>query len=96
MIRLKLSERFGRAFQGLAPPIQKRTMRALEAFVSDQPPASLRFEKLKGGSDDYTIRVNRSFRVLLKREDDGDGEVYIAVFVGTHERVYRKSGKTKS
>jgi hypothetical protein len=37
----------------------------------------------------YSIRVTRSYRILLKRETDEAGEFSAAVDIGTHQ-IYRR------
>jgi plasmid maintenance system killer protein len=53
----------------------------------DRP--GLNFERLPGWDDTYSIRVTRSYRILLKREIDEAGEFFLAVDIGTHQ-IYRR------
>ena len=93
MIRLRIDPGFERALRRLAPSIRKRAKDALVKFIEDHTRPGLNFERLSGWSDCYTIRINRNFRILLRREEDGDddeGPLYAAVDAGPHDLIYRR------
>lgn len=87
-MRLALDADFARDFRRLAPDMQKRTHKALEKFRTNPGLPGLNFEKLRGQASIYSIRVTRRFRVLLKRETDKEGELFVAFHVGSHD-IYR-------
>ena len=89
MPRVRIARGYVRARRRLPTRIQEASDRALERFVEDPNRPGLNFERLQGWADHYSIRVTRADRILLRREMDEDGEVFVAVDVGTH-RVYRR------
>lgn len=66
-----------------------RVTEAIGTFQEDPRHPSLNCEKLKGRDDRFTIRANLSICVLFRLEVDGDGEVYVAIDVGGHDKIYR-------
>ena len=91
MARLSLSESFLEAYRVLPERYRRRTRRVLDVFQSNPRHPSLHFEKLSGHEDRHTIRLDQSYRVLPRREEDEEGEFFLAVDVGTHDRIYKRS-----
>jgi plasmid maintenance system killer protein len=89
MPRIRVDPGYGKGLKRLPRDIVRRATQALARFMEDPSRPGLRFEKLQGWDDLYSIRINRSYRILLRQETDKDGEVFAAVDVGTH-RLYRR------
>ena len=63
---------------------------SLKKFAEDSTRPGLNFEPVAGRADYFTIRVNKPLRILLRREEDKDGELFAAVGIGSHNTVYRR------
>jgi hypothetical protein len=50
---------------------------------------SINLESLTGLPGFYSIRVNRSFRILLRRLEDDKGRYWLVVELDTH-RIYQR------
>jgi mRNA-degrading endonuclease RelE of RelBE toxin-antitoxin system len=90
MARVRVDPSYHAALKNLSSDLRKRADRALEKFLENPQRKGLRFERLVGWPDYFSIRVSRSYRILLRREHDDDGELFAAVDVGSHDDVYRR------
>lgn len=45
---------------------------------------SLHFEKLKGGKDRYSMRLNDAWRLILTFEKDKDGKIVVIIEINNH------------
>lgn len=91
MIRLIPSPRFDAAVLRMDSKKAKQAQRALEKFQANPRSRGLHFEQLEG-TENYTIRANRGFRICLRRKQS---ETYDVVDVGAHDYIYKKYGTKK-
>lgn len=89
MARLLTSKRFDDAFCKLAPNVRKQVAAALDKFVQNPARPGLHFEPIVGRPGCYSIRASRSYRILLLRDHDEEGQIFTAANVGPHD-IYRK------
>ena len=71
-MRLLRSGRSDRILKKLDPVIRREVQAALVRFLTDSGARGLNFEKLRGYDDLYSIRVNRNFRIILRRTEVDD------------------------
>lgn len=87
-MRVTTDRRFDRAYRDLTAELKKRTSRALQRLEENPRHPGLNFEPLGGRPGFFSIRVTLGWRVLLRRDRDAEGDLYVAVNVGPHD-VYR-------
>jgi mRNA-degrading endonuclease RelE of RelBE toxin-antitoxin system len=83
---LEPSQRFLRTVSKLSPDKRAAVTKALKQFAANPWHPSLNFEKVKS-TDMCTIRVDRGWRILLKKTDTARYEL---IEVGEHDYIYRK------
>jgi mRNA-degrading endonuclease RelE of RelBE toxin-antitoxin system len=88
MPRLELSPRFEKLFARLHPDLREAAARALQKLLDNPESRGLNLEPIAG--EMYSIRVNRGFRILLRKRQDGVEVCYVAEDVGSHD-IYRRS-----
>jgi mRNA-degrading endonuclease RelE of RelBE toxin-antitoxin system len=89
MPRLRWSRTFEKSFRKLSAPIQDAAFRVVRNLLEDPSRPSLNLEKLRG-TDYWSIRVNLSYRILLRSETDPEGDLFQLMDVGPHD-VYRRA-----
>ncbi len=89
MTRVRIADSYRKAERRLPHRIRIQAAKALAILMETPDRPGLNFERLPGWEDTYSIRVNRSYRILLRREADGLGELFAAVDIGTHQ-IYRR------
>jgi len=85
----RTTDRFRRAFAGLAPEVQRRARRAYALFRENPRHPSLRFKRVHTTRPIYSVRVGLGYRALGALE----GEVVVWFWIGTHgdyERLLRE------
>jgi hypothetical protein len=90
MARLQFDESFFAAIRRLPPDRQKAARSALEKFIKEPALPSLHFRNLENTSGNFIINANRGDRIILRRDEDEEGEFYWVVDVGPHDNVYRR------
>ncbi|MEK6777900.1 MAG: type II toxin-antitoxin system RelE/ParE family toxin [bacterium] len=70
-----IAEMFVRRVRTIEAAADERDLRALK---------SLHFEKLKGGKDRYSIRLNNAWRLILTIEKDKDGKIVVIIKINKH------------
>lgn len=68
-------EVFLRRVRSIEAAADERDLRALK---------SLHFEKLKGGKDRYSIRLNNFWRLILTMEKDREGKIVVIIEMNKH------------
>lgn len=68
-------EVFLRRVRSIEAAADERDLRALK---------SLHFEKLKGGKDLYSIRLNNFWRLILRLEKDKEGKIVVIIEINKH------------
>ncbi len=90
MSRVRVDPRYLKSARKITAREKRQANSSLEKFLEDPARPGLNFEPIVGFPDYFTIRVNRSLRILLRREEDKDGELFAAVDIGSHDVVYRR------
>jgi plasmid maintenance system killer protein len=72
---------FQECYQKLPETLQKATREACERFMANPGHPSLRFKKLAGYPNVWSVRVNDDYRVVGMR----DGDTITWFFVGNHK-----------
>ena len=88
MPQVELTHRFKKAFARLHPDIREAAERALQKLLENPESRGLNLEPIQG--ERYSIRVNRGFRILLRKRQEGSEICYTAEDVGSHD-IYRRS-----
>lgn len=94
MPRVRVDPGYLRARKRLSSRLAERADAALVRFLENSASPGLNFEALRNWPGYFSIRVNRNFRILLRREQDAAGEVFAAVDVASHD-VYRTSRRRR-
>jgi mRNA-degrading endonuclease RelE of RelBE toxin-antitoxin system len=89
LTRIRIADSYRKAERRIPHRIRLQAGKALSTFMEAPDRPGLNFERLPGWDNAYSIRVTRSYRILLKREADEAGELFAAVDIGTH-RIYRR------
>ena len=84
-MKLCFSEEFWKEFRQLSPHVQKQAKQAFEHFALDPRYPSLRFKCVNKSEAKYSIRVDRTHRVLGYMQG---GEV-IWYWIGPHDEYER-------
>jgi len=71
---------FWRAYAELDPRIREAARKAYTHFTENPAHPSLRFKKLAGYDDIWSVRINEQYRAVGQR----DGESVIWVWIGSH------------
>ena len=71
---------FWRAYERLAPSVKARARMAYQLFAVNPEQPSLRFKKLQGGSDIWSVRNSEQYRAVGVRS----GNTIEWVWIGTH------------
>ena len=85
-MQLRFTARSERLMRKLDAANRRDADKALQSFARDPATPGLNFEKLQGHAQLYSIRVNRSYRIILRR--DPDGNFLEIINVGPHD-IYR-------
>lgn len=88
MTSVEASAGFVKRLRRLGPIELVRAEKSLIQFIENSAQPHLNFEKLKGSSC-YTIRVDRNFRIVMRRLH---GEHYQLIDVANHKTTDRKYG----
>jgi len=76
----KVTPSFWRSFRALSGTNQRAARRAYRLFAVDPSHSSLRFKKLAGHADLWSVRASLSVRAVGAR----DGDTIVWVWIGTH------------
>ena len=76
----KVRSSFWRAYERLAPPVKTRAQLAYQLFAQNPDHPSLRFKKLQGGGDFWSVRINEQYRAVGVRS----GDTIEWIWIGTH------------
>jgi hypothetical protein len=86
--RVKPSARFVKSRAKIGEPVASRIDKTLVKFCHSPESPGLNLEALKNHPEFFTIRVNRNFRILLKKEADQEGPYWLLVDVADHDETY--------
>ena len=76
----KVRPSFWRAYEPLAPSVKARARLAYQVFAKSPEHPSLRFKKLQGSRDIWSVRVTEQYRVVGMRSAD----TIEWIWIGTH------------
>jgi mRNA-degrading endonuclease RelE of RelBE toxin-antitoxin system len=85
--RVQLSARFERDLRKVDRRIAEEAVEALQSLARDRTHPGLNLEKIQG--ETWSIRVTRNFRILLERQTDESGELFVAFRLDTHD-IYKR------
>ena len=71
---------FWRAYGRLNPPVREAARRAYKLFADNPDHPSLRFKKLGGYDDVWSVRINEQYRAVAERS----GDTVVWVWIGSH------------
>jgi hypothetical protein len=71
---------FWRAYERLAPSVKARARLAYQLFAQSSEHPSLRFKKLQGGSNIWSVRISEQYRAVGVRS----GDTIEWIWIGTH------------
>lgn len=71
---------FWRAYDGLGPQVREAARRAYALFAENPDHPSLRFKKLAGYEQVWSVRISEQYRAVGARERD----TIVWVWVGSH------------
>lgn len=71
---------FWRAYEKLSSAAKDRARRAYQVFAVNSDHPSLRFKKLSGGGEFWSVRINEQYRAVGVRS----GDTVQWIWIGTH------------
>jgi hypothetical protein len=71
---------FWRAYERLAPSVKDRARLAYQLFAENPDHPSLRFKKLQGGGEIWSVRISEQYRAVGVRS----GDTIQWIWIGTH------------
>ena len=71
---------FWRAYERLAPSVKARARLAYQLFAASPDHPSLRFKKLQGSDNIWSVRINDQYRAVGVRS----GDTIQWLWIGTH------------
>lgn len=74
------TQRFRRLFEALPESAQRQARDAYARFQADPWHSSLRFKRVRGTRDIYSVRVGTNYRAIGQRAEDG----VTWFWIGTH------------
>lgn len=79
---------FWRAYAALDPRVRLAARRAYQLFAEDPQHPSLRFKKLQGCENVWSVRINEQYRAVGERDED----TIQWAWIGTHNEFDRRFG----
>ncbi len=76
----KVRPSFWRAYERLAPSVKARARLAYQLFAANPEHLSLRFKKLQGGGEIWSVRISEQYRAVGVRA----GDTMEWIWIGTH------------
>jgi len=74
--------------------LRQRSHKALQRFIENPARIGSNLEQIEGtGGRYWSLRATRNFRIVLRRERDAEGDLYVAIDVGPHDIYRRYSGR---
>jgi hypothetical protein len=74
------TRRFWNLFSTLPPEVRKLAVKTYDLWRKDPNHSSLRFRRLKGSKDGFTVRIGDHYRALGRL----DGDTITWVWIGSH------------
>ena len=79
---------FWRAYDGLGPRVKLAARQAYQLFAENPDHPSLRFKKLQGYDNVWSVRINEQYRAVGERS----GDTIEWVWIGTHNEFDSRFG----
>jgi plasmid maintenance system killer protein len=79
---------FWRSYQALDPRLKEAARRSYQLFEANPDHPSLRFKKLAGHDQVWSVRINDSYRALAER----NGDTVIWFWIGSHNEFDKLFG----
>ena len=79
---------FWRAYAALDPPTRAAARRAYAQFSADPGHPSLRFKKLAGYDNVWSVRISQQYRAIGER----DGDTITWAWIGSHNEFDSRFG----
>ena len=76
----KVRPSFWRAYERLTPSVKARARLTYQLFAQNPDHPSLRFKKLHGGVNIWSVRINEQYRTVGVRS----GDTIEWIWIGTH------------
>lgn len=89
-MKSKATERFWNRYRALPPPIQRLADKSYRLWLDNHHHPSLGFNKLKGKSDRFSVRVGNHHRALGRLIGSDTIEW---VWIGTHKEYNKLCGR---
>ena len=94
-IRISISMDFLKAFAKIPASQQKKVREFVQLFQSNPTLPSINYETIKGAYDDNlrSVRIDKKYRAIIAKPENGN--VYILLWVDTHEKAYEWAEKKR-
>lgn len=91
MVRVRIDPGFERWIRDRKQPesLRRKAIETLEKFMENPKRTGLNFEPLTGRPGYFSLRINKGYRILLRKEEDADGELFAVTAAGPHD-IYRR------
>jgi Txe/YoeB family toxin of Txe-Axe toxin-antitoxin module len=87
-MRFKPSRRFRSKLRMQSTSFQNRAAKALKNLGLNPRSKGVNLEPVRGRKGYYTSRISRSHRLLLRQCEDENGDFWLVVDFGTHDKTY--------
>lgn len=77
---------FRRQVRRLPPSMRQELAAVIDELLAGTLPRGRRYEKLRGGTDLYSVRLSRQYRFVFQILENGNAK---PVAVGSHDEAYR-------
>lgn len=79
---------FRRQLRRLPPSMQRELATVIDELLAGTLPPGRRYEKLRGETDLYSVRLSRHYRFVFQMMGNGNAK---PVAVGPHDEAYRSA-----
>lgn len=90
-MRSRRTRHFRHLFDALPPNVQQQARRIYRQFRDNPQHGSLHFKRVHTEEAIYSVRINRGYRALGKRDSDGEGMLWF--WIGSHTDYERILGQ---
>ena len=78
---------FARSVKRLSQPMKRQLENVMDELLRGTLSPGRRYEKLAGGENHYSVRLNQSYRFVFMLLDTGNAK---PIAVGPHDEAYRR------
>jgi len=79
---------FARSVKRLNEPMKRQLANVMDELLNGTLSPGRRYEKLAGGENHYSVRLNQSYRFVFMLLDTGNAK---PIAVGPHDEAYRRA-----